>query len=156
DDHRELFECLSSGRLGIQEIYARLNLKPGGSSQGSWARRIVVYGNIATLVFVVSLTLAGAWILVKKHPSLPADILIALSGVAAAWGLYFRLVDQGMGYTIDAERYEAYREQVDLVRRRFNAAQNDVHDKIAALRQLELFTYREMRQFLHTHLGSRF
>jgi hypothetical protein len=82
--------------------------------------------------------------------------LIALSGVAAAWGLYFRLVDQGMGYSLDAERYELYAEQVGLVRHRFNAAGEDLQDKISALRQLEIYTYREMRQFLRTHLRSRF
>ena len=157
DDHRELFECLSRGRIGIQEIYAQLNLKPGSSSQGNMARRIVQRGNVATLAFVVSLTLAGISILLGSgQGSLPSDILIALSGVAAAWGLYFRVVDQGMGYSLDAERYELYAEQIGLVRQRFDAAGDDVHSKIAALRQIEIYTYREMRQFLHTHLRSRF
>lgn len=157
DDHRELFECLSRGRIGIQEIYAQLNLKLGSSSQGSMARRIVQRGNIATFVFVAALTLAGMWILFgDEQAKLPADILIALSGVAAAWGLYFRLVDQGMGYSLDAERYELYAEQVGLVRQRFNAADDDVQGKVTALRQLEIYTYREMRQFLRTHLRSRF
>ena len=90
------------------------------------ARRITVRGNIATLVFVCALTLAGMWILLDSGQGIPSDILIALSGVAAAWGLYFRLVDQGMGYTFDAERYELYVEQVGLVRQRFNAAGDDV------------------------------
>lgn len=61
-----------------------------------------------------------------------------------------------MGYSLDAERYELYAEQVSLVRQRFNFATDNVHDKIAALRQLELYSYREMRQFLRTHLRSRF
>lgn len=157
DDHRELLECLSRGRIGIQEIYSQLNLKPGSASQGHMARRMVQHGNIATFVFVAALTLAGMWILLGDgQRRLPADILIALSGVAAAWGLYFRLVDQGMGYSLDAERYELYAEQVRLVRQRFNAAGNDVPGKIAPLRQLEIYTYREMRQFLRTHLRSRF
>jgi len=157
DDHQELLECLSQGRIGIQEIYAQSNLKPGSSSQGAMARRIFVRGNIATFVFVVSLTLAGIWILLGSGlGSVLSNILIALSGIAAAWGLYFRLADQGMGYSLDAERYELYEEQIALVRQRFNAAADDVHDKIAALRQLEIYAYRELRQFLRAHLRSRF
>ena len=66
DGHRELLECLSRGRIGIQEIYAQLNLKPGSSSQGNMARHAVQRGNVATLVFVVSLTLAGMWILLRQ------------------------------------------------------------------------------------------
>jgi hypothetical protein len=156
DDHRELLECLSQGRIGIQEVYAQLNLKPRSSSQGNMARRIIVRGNIATFVFVVSLSLAGMWILFGSgQAKLPSDFLISLSGVAAAWGLYFRLIDQGMGYSLDAERYELYLEQVGLVRQRFNSAP-DVYDKTAALRQLEIYAYRELRQFLRTHLRSRF
>jgi hypothetical protein len=157
DDHRELLECLSRGRIGIQEIYTRLNLNTETSSQANMAHRVLARGNIATLVFVVSLTLAGIGVLLHSgEGSLASDTLIAVSGVAASWGLYFRLVDQGMGYSLDAERYELYAEQVDLVRRRFNAAEDDVREKITALRQLEIYTYREMRQFLHTHLRSRF
>jgi hypothetical protein len=157
EDHRELLECLSRGRIGIQEIYAQANLKPGSSSQKNMARRIAQRGNVATLVFVVALTLAGISILLGRgQGSVPSDILIGLSGVAAAWGLYFRLVDQGMGYSLDAERYELYAEQIGLVRQRFNAAGDDVNNKVAALRRLEIYAYREMRQFLHTHLRSRF
>jgi fatty acid desaturase len=156
-DHWELFECLSKQRIGIQEIYARLNLKKGSASQGNKARHVLVYGNIATFVFVVSLALAGLWTLLHKEGDrLPADLLIAVSGVAAAWGLYFRLADQGMGYSQDAERYELYAEQVDHVRQRFDAAREDIVGKISALRLLEVYSYRELRQFLATHVRSRF
>lgn len=157
DDHRELLECLSRGRIGIQEIYSQLNMKPRSASQGNMARLITFSGNIATFIFVVSLTLAGMWILFyTRQTDFPSDALIACSGVAASWGLYFRLVDQGMGYSSDAERYALYADQVRLVRQQFNAAGDDVRGKIAALRQLEIYTYQEMRQFLTTHLRSRF
>ncbi|MDD2465407.1 MAG: hypothetical protein PHI97_15530 [Desulfobulbus sp.] len=157
DDHRELLECLSRSRIGIQEIYAQLNLKEENSSQGNMASRVIMSGNIATFVYIVSLTLAGMWILlVSGQESIPSNILIALSGVAAAWGLYFRLVDQGMGYSLDAERYKLYAEQVKLIRQQFNAVGDDLYAKIAALRQLEIYVYREMRQFLRTHFRSRF
>jgi hypothetical protein len=157
DDHRDLLECLSQGRIGIQEIYAQSNLKPRSASQGNMARQIMARGNFATFVFVASLTLAGIWTLLgSKQGSLPSDVLISLSGVAAAWGLYFRLVDQGMGYSLDAESFELYFEQIGLVRQRFNATADDVYNKIVALRQLEIYSYRELRQFLRTHLQSRF
>ena len=154
-DHRELFECLSRGRIGIQEYYAQLNLKRDAAGQGTMARRLLTFGNITTFVFVASLTLASVSIILD-WPTYSADILIAVSGVAAAWGLCFRLVDQGMGYSLDAERYELYAEQMAHIRSRFDAAEDDVAEKISALRQLETYTYREMRQFLRTHLKSRF
>ena len=157
DDYRELFECLSRNRIGVQDIYARLNLKPQSASQGHMSRHTAMWGNVATFVFVVCLTLAGGWILYGRgHGGTASDSMIAASGVAAAWGLYFRLIDQGMGYSLDAERYELYCEQVGLVRQRFDAAADDVYGKVEALRRLELYAYREMRQFLRTHLRSRF
>ena len=157
DDHRELFECLSRNRIGIQDIYARLNLKPSGASQGNMAHRTVMWGNVATTAFVVFLTLAGAWILYGHgHGGIVSEGMISASGIAAAWGLCFRLADQGMGYSLDAERYELYYEQVGLVRQRFDAAADDVHGKVEALRRLEMYAYHEMRQFLRTHLHSRF
>jgi hypothetical protein len=157
DDQRELLECLSRNRIGIQEIYARLNLKPVGYSQRSMAQKIAIKGNVATFLFVFSLTFAGIFILFSKSEQhFFADALISLSGTAAAWGLYFRLIDQGMGYSVNAERFELYFEQVGLVRQHFDATGDDVRGKIVALRQLEIYAYREMRQFLRTHLRSRF
>lgn len=156
-DRRELLECLSRGRIGIQEIYAELNLKPGAANQKGLARRVAFGANMSTLVFVVSLALAGVWIVLNRGDGgFAADALTAVSGVAAAWGLCFRLFDQGMGYSLDTERYELYAGQVALVRQRFDHADEDVRGRIDALRQLELYAYREMRQFLHVHLGSRF
>ena len=157
ENHRNLFKCLSKLRIGIQEYYSGLQLKPGTASQGNIARLITVNGNIATLIFVVSLTVAGMAILFYPGPGVfLSDIMIAISGIAAAWGLFLRLVDQGMGYSLDAERYGIYAERVGVVRKRFDAAGDSVIGHIAALRELEIYTYREMRQFLRTHLQSRF
>jgi hypothetical protein len=66
------------------------------------------------------------------------------------------MADQGMGYSLDAERYELYLDQIRLVRQRFNASEENIHDRITALRLLEIYAYRELRQFLRVHLGSRF
>ncbi|KXU96441.1 hypothetical protein CR51_22855 [Caballeronia megalochromosomata] len=96
DDRRERLERLSQGRIGVREIYIRLSLKPGSGRQGNMARRVILGGNIATFIFVVPLILAGLWILLSsRQGNFPSDILIAFSGVATAWGLYFRLVDHG-------------------------------------------------------------
>lgn len=156
DDCRELFECLSRNRITIQENYARTNLKEEGGSQWNKAVLFDKLINFATLAFVLTVTAAGFFILLGgENFKIASDILIAISGVAAAWGLYFRLVDQGVGYSQDTERYKIYLKQVELVRDRFDASQ-DVHGKTSALRLLEVYAYHEMRHFLHTHQLSRF
>lgn len=59
---------------------------------------------------MLSLALAGAWTLFleEEQGRFWGDALISHSGIAAAWCLYRRLGDQGMRFSLDAERYELH------------------------------------------------
>lgn len=153
----QLFECLHYRRIEIQSIYATRNLVVGANGPRGMSLVAGKLADFLTVVFVISLFFAGYSIASSdSNGSRLPDILIALSGVAAACGLFLRLLDQGMGYSLDAERYELYLGQMELVKQRFEDARSNMGAKVDALRQLEVYAYREMRQFLNIHLRSRF
>lgn len=154
----ELMECLHYRRIEIQGIYAENNLIRGANSPGGMAAVAETLSDLLIAVFVIALFFAGIAVLRHPAPGTPSleDVLIAVSGIAAAWSLFFRLLDQGMGYSLDAERYELYVSQLAVAKQRFEDSDSNVLGKILALRQVEVHAYREMRQFLRTHIRSRF
>lgn len=78
-------------------------------------------------------------------------------GLGAAAGvlvLALRIVDEGLQLRVDDERYRWYLSSLRALADRFE--QSDSGGQIAALRELEHLSYKEMRRFIVAHRRARF
>ena len=81
-------------------------------------------------------------------------ILTACLGTLASMGLIARVVEEGLKFKADEERYSAYLSAVRVIKESYSSGGSK--EKALAFRRLEQEAYRETRQFFVTHLDDKF
>ena len=150
-----LLRALYRQRFGIQIQYTQ---KKRDESIHSPKTRARVVRNGCDLLTFSAMLLAGLTgvLLLFGHPlgSLAVRLSMGLGAAAGVLVLALRIVDEGLQLRVDDERYRWYLSSLRALDGRF--AQSDSGGQIAALRELEHLSYKEMRRFIVAHRRARF
>lgn len=155
DELALLLELLRRNRFGIQLAYTEGKLGDSLRAPRRRSEAIRVGSDILPVVAVVAAAFAGglmAWGLPASDPAIRILLGLATSGTAIALGL--RLINDSLLLTDDAGRYAWYSAAVLQARARFDAG--GLSEKIAALRDMEVVAYRDLRAFVAAHWRARY
>lgn len=145
-----LLEIIAAQRIDIQDEYTRKNLREGLYSPATRARAMAVVSGL----FVVAALAIGAAGLVGMAfgllDSRDLALFVAVQALVGAVVIFLKSADEGLAIGADAERYKWYLACIEKISDRFHAAAGAV-GKVAALRDLEQISYREMRRFFQVH-----
>jgi len=151
----EYFDMLRRQRLGIQLNYVGEKLEPGF---GSPETRLTVLRTAARIGAggAVLAALGAAALLFAEQPAdaFAFRLLTSLTALFGVITIFVKVLEEGLGLRPDMERYCWYRDAVTDLDGRFNDP--DPGSRVAVLRELELISYREMREFLRSHHNARF
>ena len=151
----ELLKGLEEQRIGVQERYTALKLKPGLYSPQTRAQRLHGVSDAFTAAILLVTVAIGA--LYYRGSEVPRLWLLGLLGLADALTaavVALRVLNEGLLLRTEAERYRWYLASVRSIRGRFQKA--NAADRIRLLRELERLAYQEMRRFLVTSKEARF
>ena len=140
-----LLHRLATQRILIQQRYAEINREIAINTPIAQHSLLDAVGNLLTLGVMAAAIWGGAALFSGAHHELP----IALVGVFGAFGVSARLLQRGLSLRADIERYDWYAEVIEACRTRFESG--GIEQKIFALRDLEAYSYAELRQFLRAH-----
>jgi len=147
-----LLDALGLLRLRVQLDYVGRSLTP--SLHGPVLRGKVLNA-LADLLTLATLPIAAVAALAYfRGDGAAGQAWNSVLGTTGALGLVFRAIEQGTRASADAERFNWYRASLLRLEHRF--AEGDPREKLAALRDLELLSYQELRRFLTTHSLARF
>jgi hypothetical protein len=151
----ELIEGLGALRIGVQERYTELKLKPGFYSpqtRAEWLHGVSDVFTAATLL--VTFAIGALYALGPQEPHLGLLGMLGLAGTLTAAVVALRVLNEGLLLRTEAERYRWYLASVRAIARRFENAY--AIERIRLLRELERLAYQEMRRFLITFKEARF
>lgn len=154
-DLTDFLGILRRQRVGIQLTYVREKLSPGiGSPETRLA--VAQFLSWTFTIATISLSVAGAVLLFNglstRDPGFA--ILASLIALLGVLSILVRVASEGLQLRGDTERYHWYREAVEEIDARFHDPAQAA--QLAALREFETITYREMREFLKAHDQARF
>ena len=146
---------LRSQRFDSQIAY--IDRKLGDSLRTPRRRSGVVQlgGQILPTVAIVAAMLTGIMLLAgQEADGVAARLTLAVAGATAAAALALRMVNDDLKLSEDASRYAWYGASVQGARTRFDAG--DMGEKLAALREMEVVAYQDLREFIAAHWRGRY
>lgn len=150
-DSGELAHGFQQLRINIQLRYSRLNLEPDKNSIGANAKALETSASFCFAMTPIFALLTLVALVTSAYPSVPFSILMLLSGTLA---LLFQALQLGLRTSEDRDRYEIYNAQLENLSKNYSSP--DVAAKFVLLRQLEAFSYDELRSFLKSHATAKF
>ena len=148
----ELLKGLEEQRIGVQERYTALKLKPGLYSPETRAQWLhSVSGAFTAVILLITVAIGALYVRGSEEPRLWLLGLLGLAGALTAAVVALRVLNEGLLLRTEAERYRWYLASVRSAARRFQKA--DAADHIRLARELERIAYQEMRRFLVTFKG---
>jgi hypothetical protein len=152
----ELLGGLRALRIGVQERYTALKLKPGAYSpqtRSVWLHGVsdVFTGAVLAITIVIGILYVHG----SEEPRLWLLGLLGAAGALTAAVVALRVLNEGLLLRTEAERYRWYLASVRSIRDRFDRA-DAASERIGLLRELERLAYQEMRRFLITFGEARF
>jgi hypothetical protein len=111
-------------------------------------------GKLLLAAAVVTGVVAGV-LLATGRTSADTDVKLALEVTVGALvaGLALRVINDDQLLAGDAGRYAAYFAALSKARTRFD--RGDLAEKLAALREMEMVAYRDLRAFVAAHWRAR-
>ena len=142
-------------RFDIQIQYTEKKRDESIHSPKTRARVVRIGCDLLTFSAMLLAGLTGV-LLLFGHPldSLAVRLSMGLGAAAGVLVLALRIVDEGLQLRVDDERYRWYLSSLRALNERFT--QSDPGGQIAALRELEHLSYKEMRRFIVVHNRARF
>lgn len=149
-----LFSLLRGQRLDGQIDYVERKLS---DSLGAPGQRAAVVRWLSRMLLAAALgtgLIAGVLIVMGRAPG-DTDLKLALEVTAGALVAFMALgvINDDRMLAGDAKRYAAYFATLSRARARFDTG--GPADKLAALREVEVICYRDLRQFVGSHWQSR-
>lgn len=86
--------------------------------------------------------------------SVGVRLALAVAAAGSAAALALRMINDDLKLSEDAGRYAWYGAAVQRARARFDAG--DLAEKLAALREMEIVAYRDLREFVAAHWRGRY
>jgi hypothetical protein len=150
-----LLEGMEKVRIGVQERYTELKLKPGPYSPQTRAEWLHGASDAFTAaILLVTVAIGAVYMYGEAGPRLWLLSLVGLAGTLTAAVVALRVLNEGLQLRSETERYRWYLASVRSIRRRFEKVGSE--DRIRLLRELERLAYQEMRRFLITFKEARF
>ena len=150
-----LLRALYTQRFDIQIQYTEKKLDESIHSPKTRARVVRSGCDLLTFSAMLLAGLTGVLLLFGSPlDSLAARLSMGLGAAAGVLVLALRIVDEGLQLRVDDERYRWYLSSLRALAGRF--AEPDPGGQIAALRELEHLSYKEMRCFIVAHKRARF
>ena len=150
-----LLEGLEKLRIGVQERYAELKLKPGLYSPQTRAEWLHGASDAFTAaILLLTVAIGVVYVLGEAEPRLWLLGMLGLAGTLTAAVVALRVLNEGLLLRTEAERYRWYLASVRSIRGRFE--KTDTADRLRLLRELERLAYQEMRRFLVASNEARF
>lgn len=145
-----LLSLLRGQRLDAQADYVQRKLS---ASLGAPGRRAAVVRGLSKLLLAAAVmtgVVAGLLLATGRAPA-DTDVKLALEVTVGALvvTLALRVVNDDRLLAGDAGRYAAYFTAVSAARTRFD--RGDLAEKVAALREMEVVAYRDLREFVAAH-----
>jgi hypothetical protein len=147
----ELLEGLQRQRIGVQERFTALKLKPGLHSPQTRAKWLHGASDAFTAVILVLTIVIGV---IYAQGSQEPRFWLGAAGALTAAVVALRVLNEGLLLRAEAERYRWYLASVRSIARRFEKA--NTADRIRLLHEMERLAYQEMRRFLITFKEARF
>jgi hypothetical protein len=149
-----LLSLLRGQRLDAQVDYVQRKLS---ASLGAPGRRAAVVRGLSKLLLAAAVmtgVIAGVLLATGRTPA-DTDVKLALAVTVGAIvaTLALRVVNDDQLLAGDAGRYAAYSTAVLQARARFD--KGDLSEKLAALRDMEIVAYRDLREFVGAHWRAR-
>jgi hypothetical protein len=150
-----LLPLLRSQRFDVQLAYVDRKLSDSLRTPGRRSEIVRKGSEVLPAVAVLAAALAGVLMALGLTP---ADafvrLTLAVAASAAAVALALRVINDSMLLSDDASRYAWYSAAVLRARNRFDVG--DMGEKLAALRDMEIVAYRDLREFVAAHWRARY
>lgn len=145
-----LLSLLRGQRLDSQVDYVERKLSTSLGAPGQRAAAVRLFGRL--LLAAAAMTAIIAAVLLATGQTLgDADVKLALEVTVGAIvaALALRLLNDDRLLAGDASRYATYLAAISKAQTRFD--RGDLAEKLAALRDMEVAAYRDLREFVGTH-----
>lgn len=149
-----LLSLLRGQRLDGQIDYVERKLSDSLGAPGQRAAVVRWLSRMLLVAAVVTGLIAGTLIVMGRAPG-DTDLKLALEVTAGALVAFMALgvINDDRMLAGDAKRYAAYFAALSKARARFD--RGGPADKLAALREVEVICYRDLREFVGSHWRSR-
>jgi len=149
-----LLSLMRGQRLNSQLDYVERKLSDSLGAPGRRAATVRTLGKLLLAAGVVTGVVAGVLLAIGKTPQ-DTDVKLALEVMVGAIvaALALRVINDDRLLSGDAGRYAAYASAVRKARDRFDAG--GLPEKLAALREMEVVAYRDLREFVAAHWRAR-
>ena len=150
-----VIDMLQRQRFGIQDRFTSLKLRPGWHSPASRSTFVARTSDIFTaLLVLVSLASALSYLL-GGAITLTQQALATTAGILGTAIAALRVVNDGLQYSADTDRYRWYLAAVQSLQQRILRT-TDATQKLYLLREMEHLSYQEMRRFYLSAWKARF
>lgn len=151
-----LTEFLDRQRFEYQKHYAESQNKAGNvHSKAGLSKKIEMFGDIMTAALVVSAVALAIGLLMTG--GLEQNLIVWLLAIQACMGAIIaaaRVMEEGLVWKKDADRYAWYIENIEVIQAHYVAETSS--EKVDALKDLERLTYDELHRFIRAHLDAKF
>jgi hypothetical protein len=149
-----LLSLLRGQRLDAQLDYVERKLSASLGAPGQRAAAVRALGKLLLAAAVVTGVVAGVLLATGRTPA-DTDVKLALEVTVGALvaGLALRVINDDQLLAGDAGRNAAYFAALSKARTRFDTG--DLAEKLAALREMEMVAYRDLRAFVAAHWRAR-
>ena len=150
-----VFTLLRTQRFDSQIAYTDRKLGDSLRAPGGQSQAVQLVGQILPAAAVMVAATAGI-LLFNERPwdDVVVRLLLVLSTAATVAALAMRMINDDLKLSEDATRYAWYSGAVLRARARFDAG--DPAEKLAALREMEVIVYRDLRAFVAAHWRGRY
>ena len=150
-----VFTLLRSQRFDSQIAYIDRKLGDSLRAPRRRSQAVALGGQLLPVGAVIAAATAGV-LLLTGQPGDGVAVRLALAVAAAATvaALALRMINDDLKLSEDAGRYAWYGAAVQRARARFDAG--DLGEKLAALREMEVIAYRDLRAFVAAHWRGRY
>lgn len=150
-----VFTLLRTQRFDSQIAYIDRKLGDSFRTPRRRSRVVQLGGQILPTVAIVAALCIGIMLLAGREPDgLMVRLALAVASGAVAAALALRMVNDDLKLSEDANRYAWYGASVQAARTRFDAG--DPGEKLAALREMEIVAYHDLREFIAAHWRGRY
>jgi len=150
-----VFTLLRTQRFDSQIAYIDRKLGDSFRTPRRRSRVVQLGGQFLPTVAIVAALCIGIMLLAGREPDgLMVRLALAVASGAVAAALALRMVNDDLKLSEDANRYAWYGASVQAARTRFDAG--DPGEKLAALREMEIVAYHDLREFIAAHWRGRY
>ena len=151
-----LIKLLDKQRFEYQKHYANSqNLAGNVYSKAGLSKKVDVFGDTMTVALVISSAALAIGLLTTGGMEHNAVVwILAIQACIGAVIAAARVVEEGLVWKNDSDRYAWYIENIEVIQARF--FKEAPSGKVEALKDLERLSYDELHRFVRAHLDAKF